>query len=331
MPIDVYENPFCILGASAQDGAQRLIELADDAALLGDKRAEKALSALMHSRSRLEAEMDWFPGAGEADIEAVLDYLKASETAAFPPVGHLSALARLNACSLLLESWPVTDEKSALAVCLSTARAACGLSAAGLMEQINADRAKAGMQRIVQQDVLDRIGQVCRQTAKRLYERMSFLPEAERRKVLEGAAKGYADLRSPILAALIGIHEVEIYDEKKRLEDEMYRNCETICTSTKYAERTKAAKAVVASLARWGDVTRPVRRLQAAKGYPAPDSKRLYTAVLNASCEINNKHKQHKECLDLTNRMIDVFFDLPGEQELLHKNREIVSRVLNQT
>jgi len=70
------ENPFSVLSASTRDRKSRLIELAEEAALHGDHEAAvTARGTLGNPRTRLVAEIAWFPGLSPSRIKRTLEQI----------------------------------------------------------------------------------------------------------------------------------------------------------------------------------------------------------------------------------------------------------------
>lgn len=93
-------NPFAILGASTRDRKARLNELADDAALNGDAElAIEARNIISNPRTRLQAEVAWYPGLSPRRVAATLEQIRSGS---IPSFDGMNALCRANfACEAL--------------------------------------------------------------------------------------------------------------------------------------------------------------------------------------------------------------------------------------
>ena len=70
------ENPFSLLKASPRDRKVRLIELSEEAELFGDHEAAvNARNILSNPRTRLSAEIAWFPGLRPKRVRDLLDQI----------------------------------------------------------------------------------------------------------------------------------------------------------------------------------------------------------------------------------------------------------------
>ena len=74
--MNIFENPFYVLGASTRDNRHRISELAEEKSFLSEPNIiEDARNALIIPQKRLETELRWFPKADNAKIEAILNFL----------------------------------------------------------------------------------------------------------------------------------------------------------------------------------------------------------------------------------------------------------------
>ena len=68
--MDLFSNPFHILGASTRDNRHRISELADERSLLFDPNScMEARSDLTNPRKRLSVEVAWLPGIAPNRVE----------------------------------------------------------------------------------------------------------------------------------------------------------------------------------------------------------------------------------------------------------------------
>jgi hypothetical protein len=88
----IQQNPFHLLGATLRDNARRIVELADEKALiLDDEICQKARSDLTTPNMRLAAEVRWLPGISPSKAEELIRALQtppvhAQETTGLPPL-----------------------------------------------------------------------------------------------------------------------------------------------------------------------------------------------------------------------------------------------------
>ena len=109
--MDLFANPFHILGATARDQRQRLMTLAEEKSLFNEEdTASEACSILTTPRKRLTAELAWLPGLGPNRIVEAIGWLQNQPLSVRKKAASLPPLARVN---LLATALPrVTDSLS---------------------------------------------------------------------------------------------------------------------------------------------------------------------------------------------------------------------------
>src|ERR1700682_4470823 len=99
----LHKNPFWVLWVSTRDPNQRIVESADEKALiLNPDVCESARATLTNPRKRLTAEMSWLPGVSPTRAWQVATALKGGFVDNMLAVG-LPPLARSNALSSAIE------------------------------------------------------------------------------------------------------------------------------------------------------------------------------------------------------------------------------------
>ena len=94
--MDLAENPFYTLGATAEDGRRRIAELAEEKSLVEDEASiREAKSILTNPRRRLAAEVGWLPGLGPEQIAEAISVLDVYP-GEIRRITNLPALARAN-------------------------------------------------------------------------------------------------------------------------------------------------------------------------------------------------------------------------------------------
>src|SRR3546814_14228977 len=93
------DNPFAILKASTRDRKVRLNELADEAALYGDHDAAvNARNILSNPRTRLAAEVAWFPGLSPKRITLTLEPIARGDRKSAAEGKRVSVSVNLGGC-----------------------------------------------------------------------------------------------------------------------------------------------------------------------------------------------------------------------------------------
>ena len=307
------ENPFRILEASPSDDRRSLIERADEASLLGEDNAPDALDALLNSQRRLDAEINWFPQTDKACVQAILAYPEAG-CAPYPDVRTPSTLALFNACRVMLETWTLKTNAKAVALCKSLAAIDARMTAAGVIEQINADRKKAGMQLLASVgDVAYRLDQLRHETAKDLMERIQQEASASpaMNKLMEDLAIAYKDTPSQLLESLVGIYELNNAEKMASLQKDILAYAGVTVSRATLFNCQDTVRKIENLLNQWANVSAPVRRLQQSKGISGDESRKLFHDVREFAVKIQNELFMMNECYTLLRLLKSVFWNLP--------------------
>lgn len=100
--MDLFDNPFKALGATPRDDRRRIMELADEGALLLDpQESSEARSILTMPRKRLEAELAWLPGLGPKRASEVLAIVEGHPADLFS-LDNILPIVRCNAVAAAL-------------------------------------------------------------------------------------------------------------------------------------------------------------------------------------------------------------------------------------
>lgn len=322
------QNPFFVLGASTTDDMHRLAQLADEAQLFGDDGAEAAFAALTHTMHRLDAEVRWLPGAPGAAAQTIAAYVRKKEPSAYPDLSGMPALAQLNACRALLETWEIDDRESALALCRSLSVLWSGISAQEVMDLLNADRSAASLPLIVDvKDVYDRLDGLCAEIVGDLHSRIEAAG-VNLCDVMEDAARCYGKARGRLLEAMIQAYALTADGEKKRLEERMDTLCQQMIKAGNMLECSRMKKDLLHVMDQWQRVTCPLRLLAQAKGKRDAQVRLIYDKLYVAASHMNNQYRLHRDCAQILRRCDDMFFDLPDVKEHLHKNLSIAENAV---
>ena len=317
------QNPFAVLGASTTDDMHRLLQLTEDAQLFGDDDAEAAFAALTHTMHRLDAEVRWLPGAPAGTAQTIAAYARRKEPSAYPDVSDMPALAQLNACRALLNTWRIEDRESALAICRSLSIIWSGINAQEVMDLLNEDRRAASIPLIADvKDVYDRLDGLCAEIVSDLHLRIEAAG-VSLCEVMEDVASCYGKSRGRLLEAMVHAYALTADSEKKQLEEQIDTLCGQVIKSKDMLACSKTKKELLQAMEQWHRISSPMRRLTRAKGKRDPQVHALYNKLYSAASYMNNHFRLHRECAQIMRRCDEMFFDLPEVKEHLQKNLAI--------
>ncbi|MGJ4950702.1 hypothetical protein [Bradyrhizobium sp. HKCCYLS20291] len=282
MTTALHRNSFHVLGATPRDPAVRLFALSEDPEMAADALARRSACArLINPRIRLEAELGWLPGVSEQQASLVALWLDRLEevdpAAALPPL----ALANLIAAGMEERRSPM-GRSAVVLESLRLASATDLIDLDDLLNDINSDRAAAGILAVPNVDVLNRALPAQRRYHVRVIrDLLDTLPTSELiEAVVEVVAQStqHGSRQAPLLVSdLVDAYEREA---QKFAAGEMANADRLIARiRTEAAQRDSLMTTTIDALGRvasnWTRVMKPMQLLQRANGVDHATSREL--------------------------------------------------------
>lgn len=292
--MNLLENPFHIIGACPRDDRRRIVDLAEERALVCDNNAcAKARAVLTNPRNRVAAEVAWLPGTGPSACREILKKLESSPDKV-RSVAEIVPLGVANLCASALERQTIALDVDAMLVwCLDIALAVDRIRAEDVLRLINEERAVAGFPEIQELSILEEAlterRRFYRDSIKAALNRMPthLLVQAVTGLVRRTSRKG--EKHSPVVVdELVDAYEVEaksFLDAEEGNVEEVIRAIRRLMqTMGQGASRTTAVKAsaITAAGARleavvrnWSSVAQPIQLSCLSRGVDHVPSSRL--------------------------------------------------------
>ncbi|MBP7509742.1 MAG: hypothetical protein KA807_18155, partial [Prolixibacteraceae bacterium] len=147
--MNIFENPFYILGATPLDSRRKINEFADDKSLLlNTAEITEARDILINPSKRLAAEIRWFPGLSKEQTSEILGLiadLQAGNRTEEPNIFEWNTLANLNAKLYAFPYRELKDIFKAKYLILEISRLYESISIKELTDDINHDRKIGGL------------------------------------------------------------------------------------------------------------------------------------------------------------------------------------------
>lgn len=330
------ENPFFLLGATPRTRRDRLGELADERALVGDDGvARGALSCLATPRRRLTAEIAWCPGMRPSALAACLGtaitpsaILEASEGA--------PALAR---CNLLAEGLFVADRSEDVATLLEQlADEAEDLDGEDILDLINEERAVAGFPAVSDRAAVDvefgeRREHWCRAGVAALRNLTALERVATLTDVLELAVQVYGDEAVPaLLHKIVDAYELdaEPFFEKETAEIQKLASWIGEAAAMKDHSRLNELVAKFERVVRnWDYVAQPIQLSARARGLDHERSIAIAGDIRSLAIELFNQHDLLEVAKRLTAMQQEVFAELDSVAWKLDEDAQTLENIAN--
>lgn len=325
-------NPFAILQASTRDRKARLNELADEAALLGDHDAAiHARNVLSNPRTRLAAEVGWFPGLSPKRIAATLNQISQGHVPAldgFNPLSCANFLVQTLGSRFAEGPEELREALEALAAHVED------IDADSVLQVINEDRQAAGLplmadSSLVEAELNERI---------RHYERaatalLEDLPSATMVAVYEALVSDSTDEGETagyrLINAVVDSYELKasgfLADEATRIKS-LLEEVQAAADAHAPVARVRASiRNIIEALRAWDRVAQPVQLAYKSRGLDHGDSKDLASEVLSLAIHLNNEHDYFDEAKILGEALQELFSEVVALSERVDENVETFS------
>jgi hypothetical protein len=315
----LHRNPFWVLWVSTRDDRQRIVEVADEKALVLDADVcQKARADLTNPRARLVAEIAWMPGVSPARARDIATAVRCGSVDPGVDDG-LPPLPRANILSAAFEALPVGAPAKELADrILTLAKSAEDIDAEVVLRQINEDRSIAKFPPVKDQDAVEQeLAERRRSYRNVIKEHLNQLPTKTLIKVISDVADRATEVgkhHAPLVVEdLIDGYEAEaqgfIQAEAKSLAGLV-----TIADVT----ATQGEKAVVPIIdlmlnvaENWDRVVRPIQLISKTRGIDHPPSRDLAFQIRNLGVKLFNEHSMLAAAQKITDLLKHSFSALP--------------------
>lgn len=307
------ENPFHVLNASPRDRKSRLYELTDEAALHGDQEAAtNARNVLSNSRTRLAAELSWFPGLSPSRVERALGQIHNGE---IPGKEGMTPLCHAN---LLAEALGIYANEGAASLCdgiqlLSTQVEAFDVES--IVVSLNEDRQVAGIplltdSALVEEELNARVRhfervatslledlptQVMVETYEKLISDDTFEGELEADRLISSLLDSY-ELKASAYLNSEAESIVEMIDAATEASDS---------SATEKQIRARVVE-IIQALEAWDKVAQPIQIARMSSGRNHDESHNLAVHARSLAIHLFNNH----DYLDISKLLSDALHDL---------------------
>lgn len=339
-PIDavtasLHQNPFWVLWVSTRDPNQRIVESADEKALvLNPDDCESARATLTNPRKRLTAEMSWLPGVSPTRAWQVATALKGGFVDNLLAVG-LPPLARSNALSSAIElqsddASPIELSERIVALAKSTDEVETQL----IFDQVNEDRAVAKFPLIkdisvIEEEMAER-WRAYRNAVKTLLDRQpTNTIVVVMNSIADRATSQGTRPASRLIEDLVDSYEIEsqsFVDAAMRTLRVLIDKAKTLGTDERALRETLISVGKLAD--NWNLVLKPVQQVSKTRGIDHPQSKEFALAIRELGLYFNNEKVMPEIAKELALTLQSKFPTLAEFSERLHEDIATLDEVI---
>lgn len=326
--------PFAVLGATPRDTRTRIVELAEERSLeLDPVLCQKARSDLTNPRTRLSAELAWFPGLSPGKIVKFLgelnyDPMSIRDEAGLPPLAHF------NLMTYALETVSDGDGDDIAAFVCEVADLAEDVDSDSVLRDINEDRDIAKFPPVQAAEqveaALSEHKDRCRDGVKQTLNR---LPSATLVHVLTAAvdtATASGETPAPkLLDDLVDSYAVEV---QATLDTGAARIRKLVAAVKSSAgDGATAVDAKIAQLEvatkKWDAIAQPIQLSAKARGIDHELSHGLASEIRGLAIYLFNDHDLLAQTQRITKLLQGVFAELPEIAEQLDADVETLAGI----
>lgn len=319
-------NPFQLLGATPHDNRRRIVALAEEKSLILDAGlCTQARAELTNPRSRLSAELAWFPGTNQEEINSLLQQIaKSPDQALSDPT--LTPLTRAN-LGIMTFTGNLTDLTDEILIerIVRLCEAVDAVNLQHLLETINEDRNTAGFPAIQSLSDLDAEWPTRRQQfLDAMRTTILNLPQERYVSILTQAielATKMGEKQAPLLLdELIDAYEVivrSVLDEETKNVTDAVARIRSLAPKGEPGLRLHLEH-LDKSARRWDVYAQPMQVSHKSRGREHEVSQNLGYEIRSLSIDLYNEHNMLDSSKKINEMLQDVFAELPEMAEQLN-------------
>ena len=194
--MNIFENPFYILGVSPRDNRRAIAAAAEDKLFLSDAAViNDARNALLIPEKRLAAEMRWFPGIDDRKIAELIEFLLQLRAGKDQNsnLADLTDYIDIDALNLLIYIWEFKSASDITAVIFEISKFFEDIYVDDILVTINEARAEAGFPEAGEAEVEYELNNYRADIVKTIEDKLSALALEEYYDVINSLAEKYAE------------------------------------------------------------------------------------------------------------------------------------------
>lgn len=311
------ENPFSILKASTRDRKARLNELSDEAALHGDHDlAINARNILSNPRTRLTAEVAWFPGLSPKRIAHALDQIEQGRS---PSLDGLSPLISANLLVETLKNYTKRGSEDlkfgieALVKCVEI------IDQTDVLQAINEDRQAAGIPYIsdpglIESEISDRMKHYERSATALLEDLPSDEMVAVYEYLISKSTNNGTDVGHRLIDELIHSYELktESFLANESIRIQQLIELSKVAADKKASEMQVRAgvNEIITALRTWDKVAQPIQIAYKSRGLTHDESHNLAFSARGLGIHLFNKHDYLEDAKLMSEAIQELFSEI---------------------
>lgn len=333
----LHRNAFWLLGATARDNRQRIVELAEEKSLeLDHDVCQKARSDLTSPRTRLAVEMAWLPGlspkkAAQLARQVLRDPMSVRSESGLPALAHANLLAAA------FEAVDANDEAVDIANFIQEmASLVEKLSVDDVLRDINEDRSVSGFPEIkASEQVETELTERKRYFRNSIKDALNRLPPSSLVEAMTMAVDGVTaggEYHAPeLIDELVDSYEVEAQAFLQKEAENVHKLINSALDSAKSGEG--AVKPLLDKLEivarNWDKVAQPIQLSAKARGINHRPSNELALSIRSLAIDLFNEHDMFAQSKRITGLLQELFSELPELAERVEQDADALEDIFH--
>ena len=305
MSMNVFENPFYILGASTRDNRRKISALAEDKAFLSDpETVNEARNALLIPQKRLEAELRWFLGVNEEKLESILKFLRDFQEGNLSGSVDLSgvkSIALLNVAVYMFYSRRFRDNSEAVRSISTIDGCFDKLEIENIYDVINEDREAASFPIAEETDIENEFQNYRHDVVNVITEKLAELPQHEYVNLAKQLSDDYTG-NEIICGDILDDYALRVSSKLEEQKQEIIFTASNIQTHP-YGASEHEFEAFFSHIKQWGQMISPsisVAKKRGVRQVPYfDDAGEIVMVVRQLALDLHNKWKKTENSLQI--------------------------------
>ncbi len=336
--MNLFENPFLVLGVSTRDNNQQIIEAFDVRSLSKEPEVcRNARTMLTHPKNRIAAEIAWLPGVAPSRALDLITKIRSDPKFVFNASSGLEPLARCNLVASLLvflNSRASLHSNLVVKSALYLAKGLDQIDVENLLRLINEDRQIAGSPLIPNVDSVEReIQQHFSFFTKTMLDCLNNVkdPDLVFMEIVEKATDGGTEQAPYFIDELADTYQTEVQKYLDQLSEKIRTISSDILKESEAEGKIYSyLDALEENLRAWDQIAQPIQLIMWSRGKEDEDSLSLAEDLRSLAISVANEYGLHNEAKRITDLMTEVFRELPQFSEVVAQDVSALEEIIEQ-
>jgi Skp family chaperone for outer membrane proteins len=331
--MNLFKNPFYLLGVSPRDTRQTIVEVCDIKSLEIDPDiCSEAKTTLITPRSRLAAEIAWLPGTSPARAVELIHKINSAPQEVANGLRGLEPLARCNLAAGILATTDFKDYPDNLAKwILYLANSFEEVDEDSIIDLINEDREISLFPSIQDASAISEemskhrrhLITVMKGALDKIADRNVIMT-----KIVHEATSGGEDQSPILIEELTDQYQIGVQRYLNQVAEEINLTISDI-KSNPLQGIVKNVDSIEKELRTLDQNSKPIQIIMKTKGMEDEYALSIARDVRGLSLYLANEQGLYEESLRLTNLMIDIFKELPQFANQLATDKVVLEGIIN--